>query len=177
MNNEIWEVFATDGVIKYEASNLGRFRRIGKIKINYLKPYKRNCIERSKNKNRAHTVIIAVSLNKKKREYNCNKLLAELFIRPVKENERVININNNRFDLRVKNLFITTTKNLGSITGGKSSKSKRINYYDNIGFRTTYPSARKLAKKLGVSYQTVLNIANKRTKKPKFNISWVEDNL
>ena len=69
-------------------------------------------------------------------------------------------------------MFITSRKNLGQITGGKSSKSKRIIYYDHTGFRMSYPSARKLAKELGVSYQTVLDIANNKTKKPKFKIEW-----
>ena len=173
MNQEIWKTFTTDGIIKYEASNLGRFRRVGKRKTTYLKPYKRSCVERKNYKNRAHTVIIATSFNRKKKEYNCKKLLAELFIRKLKTGEVVISMNNDSFDLRVKNLFITTTKNLGKITGGKSSRSRKINYYDNIGFRTTYSSARSLAKKLNVSYQTVLDIANGKTKKPKFNVSWV----
>ena len=173
MKKEIWKVFATDGIIKYEASNLGRFRRIGKTKINYLTTYHRNCYE--KNRNRPHTLIIKITLNHKSKEFNCNKLIASLFIRELKDNEVVINKNNNRHDLRVENLFITTRSNLGSITGGKSSKAKRIIYYDNLEFATSYPSARKLAKELGVSYQTVLDIANGKTKKPKFKIKWKED--
>lgn len=169
---EEWKEFASYKFIKYEASNLGRFRRIGKQKISYLKPYRRSCFEREKHKNRAHSVIIKISLNKKQKEYNCNRLLATLFIRELNENDVVININNDRFDLRVKNLFITTRKSLGSITGGKSSKSKRIVYYDNINYRFVYSSARALAKQLQISYQTVLNIANNKIKKPRWKIVW-----
>lgn len=33
-----------------------------------------------------------------------------------------------------------------------------------------------LAKELGVNYQTILNIANKKTKKPKFKIEWEDSN-
>lgn len=167
---EIWKTFLTNGVIEYQASNLGRFKRVGKRKSNYLKPYHRNCYENKRN--RPHSVVIATSIDKKKKEYNCNKLIAELFIRKLKDDEVVINKNGDRLDLRVLNLFITTKKNLGHITGGKSSKSKKIYYYDNMDYRTSYPSARNLAKKLGVSYQTVLDIANGRTKNPKFKIVW-----
>ena len=170
MTKEIWKEFATDGIIKYEASNFGRFRRIGKTKISYLNPYHRNCYESKRN--RPHTLIIKICLNGKSKEFNCNKLLAGLFIRNLNINEVVINKNRNRKDLRIENLFITTQKNLGSITGGKSSRAKRILYYDNLGFRSSYSSARILAKELKVSYQTILNIANKKTKNPKFKIEW-----
>ena len=172
---EIWKTFLTDGVIQYQASNLGRFRRVGKTKINYLKPYKRNCYKNGNN--RPHSVIIKTSISKKTKEHNCKKIIAELFIRKLNDNEVVICKNENNFDLRVSNLFITTKKNLGAISGGKSSRSKQIYYYDNLNFRTSYPSARQLAKKLNVSYQTVLNIANGVTKNPKYKIKWakVED--
>lgn len=33
MLKEEWKSFATDGIIRYEASNLGRFRRVGKTKL------------------------------------------------------------------------------------------------------------------------------------------------
>lgn len=101
--------------------------------------------------------------------------MASLFIRELKPDEVVINKNGNRLDLKVSNLFITNHRNLGSITGGKSSRAKRIIYYDNLNYRTSYPSARSLAKVLGISYQTVLDIANKKTKKPKFKIEWSEN--
>lgn len=170
MKNESWKEFARSGPIIYEASNQGRFRRIGKTKISFLKPFFRNCYESKKN--RPHTLIIRISLNSKPKEFNCKKLIATLFIRNLKENEVVINKNGDPKDIRASNLFITSRKNLGQITGGKSSKSKRIIYYDHTGFRMSYPSARKLAKELGVSYQTVLDIANNKTKKPKFKIEW-----
>lgn len=174
MRNEIWKEFARNGPIIYEASNLGRFRRIGKTKISYLKTYFRSCYEAKRN--RPHTLIIKIKLGLKSKEFNCKKLIATLFIRELKDNEVVINKNNDPKDIRVVNLFITNRKNLGQITGGKSSRSKRIVYYDHTGFRTSYPSARKLAKELGVSYQTVLDIANNKTKKPKFKIEWEEEN-
>ena len=170
--NEEWKTFIEDEFIRYEASNMGRFRRVGKRITNYLNPYHRNCYENKRN--RPHSVIIATSINKKKKEHNCKKLLAELFMRPLKDNEVVIVKNGNNFDLRVSNLFITTKNNLGHITGGKSSRSKKIYYYDNTGFRTSYPSARNLAKKLGVSYQCVLDIANGKTKNSKYKIEWVD---
>ena len=168
---EIWKEFTRVGNNIYEASNRGRFWRIGKTKINYLSPYKRNCYKN--NKNRRHTVIIKV-INQ---EFNCNKLLVELFMRKLQPGEVVINKNNNRFDLNITNLFITTKKNLGAITGGKNSKAKRIIYFDNLGYKTSYPSARLLAKELGMCYQTILNIANKKTKKPKLKVEWEEEIL
>ena len=173
MKNEIWKEFARNGPIIYEASNFGRFRRIGKTKISYLKPRFRSCYESQRN--RPHTLIIKIKLNLKSKEFNCRKLIATLFMRELKDDEVVINKNNDPKDVRVSNLFITSKKNLGQITGGKSSKSKRVIYYDHLGFRTSYPSARKLAKELGVSYQTVLDIVNNKTKKPKFKIEWEEE--
>ena len=51
---EQWEVFNND-YFTYEVSNLGRFRRIGKTKINYLHPYIRNT-------KRKHSIIVKVSI-------------------------------------------------------------------------------------------------------------------
>ncbi len=166
---EEFKEFYRKGNAIYECSNFGRIRRICKTNIYYLKPYLRNCIE--SHRNRRHTVIVKID----NKEFNCRKLIAEKFIRPLKINEVVILKNGNNLDLNVKNMFITTKSNLGKITGGKSSKAKKIYYYDNLNFRHTYPSARSLAKYLGVSYQTILDIANGKTKNSKFNVKWCEN--
>lgn len=166
---EEFKEFYRKGNVVYECSNFGRIRRICRTTIYYLKPYLRNCYEY--NQNRRHSVVVKID----RKEFNCRKLIAGKFIRPLRLNEVVISRNGNIFDLNVKNLFIITRSNLGKNTGGKTSKAKKIYYYDNLNYRHTYPSARNLAKYLGVSYQTVLNIANGKTKNPKFNVKWCEN--
>jgi hypothetical protein len=180
LRKEEWKTLYIGNKWTYEASNMGRFRRIGKTKYCYLKPYYRNCYEYhkkiGKQNNRQHTLIIKITPNidKKPIEINCKKVLAELFIRPLKENEVVITKNGNNEDLRVKNLFITTKSNLGKITGYKCSQSKRVYYYDNTGYRHSFRSARECSKQLGVSYQTILDYCYNRVKKPKFKVRWAD---
>lgn len=174
---EEWKILIKGTVNTYEASSFGRFRRLGKHKNNYLKPYLRNCIEnKPKQNNRKHTLIIKCSpdgANNKSIEYNCKKAIAELFIRKLNPNEVVITKNNNTFDIRVNNLFITTKRNLGQITGYQSGKSKRVAYYDSTGYKFTYRSARECAKQLNTNYQTILDICNKKNKrKPAFNVEF-----
>lgn len=166
---EEFKEFYRKGTTVYECSNFGRIRRICKTTVYYLKPYLRNCIEL--HRNRRHTAIVKIG----NKEFNCRKLIAENFIRPLKPNEVVILRNGDNLDLNVKNMFITTKSNLGKITGGKTRRAKKIYYYDNLNYRHTFPSARSLAKHLGVSYQTILDIANGKVKKPKFNVKWCEN--
>lgn len=169
MNKEIWKKI--DNTI-YECSNLGRFRRIGKTKINYLKPYFRNCYENKRN--RPHTLIVKMKIDDKFKEFNCNKTIAELFIRPLQPNEVVVCKNGDRSDIRVSNLFITTKSQLGKITGHKTSKSKKVYYFDNTGYRQSFRSARECAKQLGVSYQTILDYCHNRVENPKYNVQFVD---
>ena len=162
------EFYKTNKFI-YECSSIGRFRRISKTAVHYLKPYLRYC--KILHRKRKHTAIIKID----GKEFNCRKLIATLFIRPLQSNEVVILRNGNNLDLNVKNMFITTKSNLGRITGGKSSKARKICYCDYLGYKQIYSSARSLAKYLGISYQTVLNIAHGKTKNPKFNIKWCDN--
>lgn len=164
---EEWKIFNND-YHQYECSNLGRFRRKIKKGYRYLKIYSDN--------RRKSLKIVKVTLSKyKSKEFNAYKIMAEMFLRPLKENEVCIPKNNNREDLRVSNLFIITKSQLGKITGYKTSQTRKIIYTDNLGYKTTYRSARQAGIELGTSYQTVLDICNGKRKKPKFNIRFKEE--
>lgn len=166
---EEWKELYQGDKWTYEVSNLGRFRRIGKTKHCYLKPYLRNCIEGNRHNNRKHTLIIKITPNENKKpmEINCKKAIASIFIRELKPNEVVITKNNDPKDIRVSNLFITTTKYLGQLTGGKTKIAKKVIYTDRAGYEFTYSSVRKCAKELGLSYQTILDYCNGKVDKPK----------
>lgn len=172
-DREIWKTIVTkENGVRYECSNNGRFRRVGKVKTNYLKPYKGNCYENGNN--RKHRVVIRVPINGKMKEINCRKVLAEKFIRELKPEEIVINKNGNCFDLNIKNLFITNHKELGKITGGTTRKTIKVEYIDSAGFHHTFQSIRKAAKELNISYETVSNICKRKVKNPKYNLSYKE---
>lgn len=174
-DREIWKtIIIHNNCIQYQCSNYGRFRRIGKTKINYLIPYKGNCYENGKN--RKHRVIVKIPINGKFKEINCRKILAEKFIRKLNPGEIVINKNNNCFDLNVKNLFITTPTNLGKITGGNTKKAMKVKYVDAAGYNHTFSSIRSAAKYLNISYQNVSDICKNKIKKPKYNLSLKEEN-
>lgn len=173
-DREVWKTITKreDGV-RYECSNNGRFRRVGKTKINYLKPYKGNCFENGYN--RKHRIIIKIPIDGKYKEINCRMLLAKMFIRELLPDEIVINKNGNPFDLNVKNLFITNHKNLGRITGGTTKKCIKVIYTDSEGFHHTFSSVRQAAKHLNISYQTISNICKNKIKKPKYNLRFKEE--
>ena len=144
---------------RYQVSNFGRFRKEIKKGYRYLKPF------RKKN-------LIIVKIRDK--EFNCARLVATYFIRPLKDDERVYHKNKLDFDNFYRNLEIMSLSKLGRITG-HVSKSKRVVEVKNNEIIRSWRSARKAAKELFVSYQTVMDYCNKKVKNPMYNLKWEDD--
>lgn len=77
-------------------------------------------------------------------------------------------------DNRVYNLKIVSLQELGKLTG-HISKSQRVVEIKNNEIVRDWPSARKAAKDLFVSYQTVMDYCNNKVKFPMFNLMWEDD--
>lgn len=169
-DREVWKIFARDDRKSYECSNCGRFRRIYKTKKILFNP-----VRDYQWKKDNYSLIVNVTINGVRKGLNARKVIAETFIRPLNKNELVISKNNKIDDLRVSNLFITTKEVQGKLTGYLTKKCRKIIFIDSAGFHHSFRSTRYAAKELGVSYQTVLDICNKKVKKPKFNLKFQEE--
>ena len=159
-DREVWKVFAQDERKSYECSNYGRFRRIYKTKKVIFNPVRDYQWKQD---------------NGARKGLNARKVIAEIFIRPLNENELVISKNNKVDDLRVSNLFITTKQVQGKLTGYLTKKCRKIVYTDKAGFKHVFRSVRYAGKELGISYQTVLDTCNKKIKRPKFDLRFQEE--
>lgn len=158
LSNEIWKTIEYD--FRYQVSNYGRFRKKNpKNDYRYLKPF------RKKN-------LFLVKI--KDKDFNCARLVANAFIKELSNTDRVYHKNKVEFDNYYKNLEIINLKELGKRTG-HISKSQRVVEIKNNEIIRDWSSARKAAKDLFVSYQTVMDYCNKKVKKPMFNLMWEED--
>lgn len=144
---------------RYEVSNFGRFRKLNKKGYRYLKPYKK------------HNLYV---VKMKYKEYNCARLVASAFIRPLKNNEQVLHKNGLAFDNFYRNLEILSPKELGKRTG-HIARSKRVVLVENGEIKKSWRSSRKAAKDLYISRQTVSDYCNNRTKKKMYNLMWEDD--
>lgn len=143
-----------------EVSNLGRFRKKNKVKgYRYLKPYKK------------HNLYV-VKMNGK--VYNCARLVANAFIKPLKSNEQVYHKNGLQFDNFYRNLEILTPKVLGKKVG-HLSRSKRVVEIKNNEIIRSWRSSRKAEKELFISRQTISDYCNGKTKKKMYNLMWEDD--
>lgn len=155
---ELWKQIQYD--LRYEVSNLGRFRKKNKVKgYRYLKPYKK------------HNLYV-VKMNGK--EYNCARLVANAFIKPLKSNEQVYHKNGLQFDNFYRNLEILTPKVLGKKVG-HLSRSKRVVEIKNNEIIRSWRSSRKAEKELFISRQTISDYCNNKTKKKMYNLMWEDD--
>lgn len=169
-DREVWKVFAQDERKSYECSNYGRFRRVYKTKKVIFEP-----IRDYQYKKDNYALIVNITINGTRDRLNAKKVIAEVFIRPLNENELVISKNNKVDDLRVSNLFITTKQVQGKLTGYLTKKCRKIVYTDKAGFKHVFRSVRYAGKELGISYQTVLDTCNKKIKRPKFDLRFQEE--
>ena len=110
----------------------------------------------------------------KGKEFNCARLVASAFIRPVKDNEQVYHKNNLSFDNHYRNLRIMTPKELGKRTG-HLSRSRRVVEVKNKEIIRSWRSTRVAAKELFLCRQTISDYCNKKTAKPMFNLMWEDD--
>lgn len=73
-----------------------------------------------------------------------------------------------------KNLEVICLRELGKRTGHISKSQRVVEVKDNEIIRD-WPSARKAAKDLFISYQTVMDYCNKKVKKPMYSLMWEDD--
>lgn len=156
--NEIWKSIEYDP--RYQVSNYGRFRKKNpKNGYRYLKPF------RKKN-------LFLVKI--KDKDFNCARLVANAFIQRLTENDRVYHKNKIESDNYYKNLEVICLRELGKRTGHISKSQRVVEVKDNEIIRD-WPSARKAAKDLFISYQTVMDYCNKKVKKPMYSLMWEDD--
>lgn len=156
--NEIWKSIEYDP--RYQVSNYGRFRKKNpKNGYRYLKPF------RKKN-------LFLVKI--KDKDFNCARLVANAFIQHLTENDRVYHKNKMESDNYYRNLEVICLRELGKRTGHISKSQRVVEVKDNEIIRD-WPSARKAAKDLFISYQTVMDYCNKKVKKPMYSLMWEDD--
>ena len=157
-SNEIWKKIDYDS--RYQVSNYGRFRKENpKNGYKYLQPF------------RKHNLFL---VKIKDKDMNCARLVANAFIRPLTPKDRVYHKNKLEEDNRYQNLEVVSLKKLGKLTG-HLSRSQRVVEVKNNDIVRGWPSARKAAKDLYISYQTVMDYCNKKVQKPMYNLMWEED--
>ena len=91
----------------------------------------------------------------KDKDMNCARLVANAFIKQLSKEDRVYHKNKNE--------------------SGHISKSQRVVEVKGDEIIRDWPSARKAAKDLYISYQTVMDYCNNKVKKPMFNLMWEDD--
>lgn len=155
--NELWKPISYD--TRYQVSNYGRFRKQLKNGYRYLTPFKKRNLYLVKIKNK---------------DMNCARLVANAFIKNLTQNDRVYHKNKLAFDNRYWNLKVLSLNELGKMTGYRS-KSQRVVEVKSGEIIRSWPSARKAAKDLFVSYQTVMDYCNEKVQKPMFNLMWEKD--
>lgn len=156
--NELWKSIEYDP--RYEVSNYGRFRKKNpKNGYRYLKPFRKGNLFQVKIKDK---------------DMNCARLVANAFIKKLSKEDRVYHKNRNEANNYYHNLEIISLKELGKRTG-YISRSQRVVEVKNDEIVREWTSARKAAKDLYVSHQTVMDYCNNKVKKPMVNIMWEED--
>lgn len=73
------------------------------------------------------------------------------------------------------NLRLRTKEQSGKRTGPKSRSMPVVLVDDDGGIIDSWPSARKAAKDLFVSYQTVMDVCNGKVKKPVISVRWQKE--
>ena len=107
---EVWK--SIDGFENYMVSNYGKLKRIYKNKEKIIK----GCLNKKGN------VKIKLRNNGNGLNISLTKLVAQTFIRDLKENEIAIHIDGDKLNNRYDNLKILTLKEAGKISGEKSAK-------------------------------------------------------
>lgn len=144
---------------RYQVSNLGRFRKKLKKGYRYLKPFRKH-----------YAFVVKI----KDKEFVCARLVAHAFIKPLTPEDRVYHKNKMEFDNYWRNLKVMSLQELGKRTG-HISQSKRVVEVQNNEIIREWRSARRCAKDLFISYQTVNDYCNNKVKKPMFNLKWEDD--
>lgn len=159
--NEVWKKVYNS---RYEASNYGRFRKLNKYNYSEIKTYRKRAI-----------CVVKLTINGKRRYYNVAKMIVELFIRVLKENEVVYHKNGIISDNRLANLEIITRSEAGRRTGWQSHR-KAIIMLDKDGvIEKVFKGTREASKELFINRQTICDYCNKKVKKPIYNLCWADE--
>ena len=148
---------------KYSCDSLGRvFRHHKNGKIRELKGY----IKKNKH-------VVKLTKSGKCEERTVSRIIYKAWIGHIPHGMIVIRKNGILRDSHPDNLYLTTPRKHNKKTGALS-RSKPVELLNDDGeVIDSWPSARKAAKDLFVSYQTVMDICNKRVKKaPLLNVRW-----
>jgi len=160
------------GNVGYQVSSLGRFRRRRKVDglVWIINTYPKT---RYSKKGVANRTVYAIKLALK--EYIASRVVASAFVgKKSVECTIVVPINGNNADIRAVNLKWITKHEIATGTGYYPDRAKRVAYKDESGSKTVFRSARNCAINLNASYQTILDICNKKTKKPMFNVRFID---
>lgn len=155
---ELWKSIEYD--TRYQVSCYGNFRKKNpKNGYRYLKPF------------RKHNMFM---IKIKDKDMNCARLVANAFIKKLNKEDRIYHKNKIESDNYYGNLKVVSLRELGKLTG-HISKSQRVVEIKNNEIVRDWSSARKAAKDLFISYQTVADYCNNKVKNPMFNLMWEEN--
>lgn len=131
------------------------------------RPPKRMTLVFNKNK-----WVVRLSNELGRKEFNLARLIYETWVGEIPYGMVVAKIGGTHLDCHVNNLKLISMRERGKMTGAMA-KSKPVELLDESGIVIdSWGSARKAAKDLFMSYQTVMDICNKKRKKPLANLRW-----
>jgi hypothetical protein len=145
----------------YFANKTGEFfikyKKSGNIK--YLTKYE----------NRAHkTVDITIA----QKTYVAKNLIAKLFVRGYKDGDIVVQKNDDPFDCSLENLKVIPKSEYAKETYGLIG-AQPVGLFEDGKLVKQWKSARKAAKDLFCSYQTVMDTCNGKWKTKLFDVRWI----
>lgn len=103
-----------------------------------------------------------------------HQLIWLAFNKEIPDGYIVARINGVKKDIYLQNLVLRTKREHGRITGPRSRSKEVVQLDLNKKEINSWRSARRAAKDLFCSYQTVMDICNNKTKKCVFNLKWAE---
>lgn len=99
-------------------------------------------------------------------------LIAHLFYEDYKEGDIVLQKDGSYYNVSLENLVVVPKERYSIVTGALS-KSQAVGLYEDEKLVKKWSSARKCAKDMYCSYQTIMDYCNKKVKKPMFDVRWI----
>ena len=159
--NERW-ISGYEG--KYFLNNLGEFYRV----------YKTASPKQLRGYISHGRYVVKLTSNKTTKEYGAHILVWKAFNGTIPKGYIVARKTGILLEIQLHNLYLITKSEWGKKTGHRSASYEVIELDDSGNEINSWRSARRAAKDLHCSYQTVMNICNKKVKKPLFNLKWGE---
>lgn len=156
MNIDEWvDVPGYEGI--YQANYHGEVKRLYKTKSKIMTPYHK----RMKGSQR---LVIKLTKNGKSKEVKLLSLIARTFLGPCPKGYIPIHINGMQSDNCVGNIQYITKSEAGKLTGGNSRRKPVVKIDVNGNEVDFYKSAREAARCNFMSYQTIIDRCNNKTK-------------